>query len=233
MRGWLTSVFGGVALVGLGCASGPGTADAPAGRGGGSGVKAGEESGAKTGANTGERVETGTRVAEDLATDAGVLVAWNRETGGRCEAVEHCLCVHRPRGLDGVVVTGAFAYDRGCRMSGVFAENTWYGDPNAATGPLLEANGWRAADPSRRMVLARAVVDDVLFAWSSPLLDTVPAGAGPSITPTVTTETPEGGVRVEGFHQTDSSGHGRQPVPSSPTYAYVVYVFGPDGVLQP
>jgi hypothetical protein len=173
-------------------------------------------------------------VTDDLATEEGLLRAWNHVMGDTCHAVSGCLCVARPEELPGVVVVGTFAYDLGCRDGGVFADGAWYPQVHAATGPMLRAQGWAAADPARRQALALEVTDRVLLAWDGRLVRHETKDGTSGVTAAVATSMPDGGVRVEGHHPV----YGRRPHtkptgPTSPTYNPVVYVFGPDGNLQP
>ena len=99
----------------------------------------------------------------DLSTDAGVIQAYNTITEQNLGAED--LCIHRPDGLKEVVVIGR-VQDEKCQGDELFAGQT-LGRFDTLTDEGLALNGWN--DRTRRETLALQWVEEVLFAWHTPL----------------------------------------------------------------
>ena len=131
----------------------------------------------------------------DMTTDDGVRRAYEAVTGN--DINKDMFCVHRPKGLEQVVVVGELVMDYGCKMTGVFVGRAM-GELKPMTPKGLELNGW--ADHGKRKKLALSWVQEVVMAFTSVVKeenedfkkDGTPAFSPPSVE-----NTAMGGVRVE------------------------------------
>lgn len=84
-------------------------------------------------------------------------------TGEPAERIgERQRCAARP--LDGVIVLGSFAHDRGCRFSGAFVGETYHRERQAAAEAFLATYDWAAASEREREATAKGVGRHLLYA---------------------------------------------------------------------
>lgn len=81
---------------------------------------------------------------ESLSTDDGVRAAYEKATGEELRRA----CIDRPEELEGIVLVGGFAYDRGCMPTAVFVDGTYY-EEREATPVALDHLGWNEPDADR------------------------------------------------------------------------------------
>lgn len=74
-------------------------------------------------------------------------------------------CAARP--LEGLIVVGSFAHDRGCRFTGAFVGETLHQDRRAAARAFLETDDWAGAEPRERERMARTLARAVPFAMQN------------------------------------------------------------------
>jgi hypothetical protein len=103
--------------------------------------------------------------AYDLSTKDGVNAAREAMAGRQLD--EHSKnCVRLDKDLAGIAVVGGFAYDYGCRFSGVFVKTRYFGkDDPGLSQAALDALGWTAANQKQREQLALAWVEKGLLAF--------------------------------------------------------------------
>lgn len=107
----------------------------------------------------------------DLSTNDGVNAAREAISGKKLHDRSK-RCIRRDPSLPGIVVVGGFAFDRGCRIEGVFVKSTYVAaDDKGLSRNALEALGWKAANQQQREALARAWVAEGLLAFMTVLSD--------------------------------------------------------------
>ena len=108
----------------------------------------------------------------DLSTKEGVNAARDAIAGRRLDDRSRN-CVHLDKGLIGIAVVGSFAYDRGCRLSGVFIKTRYFeSDDPGLSQAVLAALGWKAANQKLREQLAQVWVQKGLLAFLTVVSDT-------------------------------------------------------------
>jgi hypothetical protein len=92
----------------------------------------------------------------DLSTNEGVNAA-REAISGKKLSDRSKRCIRRDPSLPGIVIVGGFAFDRGCRIEGVFVKSTYVAaDDKGLSRNALEALGWKTANQQQREALARA-----------------------------------------------------------------------------
>jgi hypothetical protein len=101
----------------------------------------------------------------DLSTKDGVNAAREAMAGRKLD--DHSKnCVRLDKDLIGIAVVGGFAYDYGCRLSGVFVKTRYFGkDDPGLSRAALDALGWKTANQKQREKLAQAWVEKGLLAF--------------------------------------------------------------------
>jgi hypothetical protein len=123
-------------------------------------------------------------------------------------------CASRP--MDGVIVLGSFAHDRGCRFTGVFVGERYYRDRRAAAAAFLESYDWAAASERERESTAKDIARHLLFVMRN--ARNVEATTDPNGSVRVDLETvPPSGMRRR-----------REPRPVTPHH----FVIDPSGQLH-
>jgi hypothetical protein len=101
----------------------------------------------------------------DLSTNDGVNAAREAIAGKKIDERSKN-CIQRDRSLPGIVAVGSFAFDRGCRLEGVFVNSRYIGtDGKGMSQGVLEALGWKTANPQGREKLAEAWVENGLLGF--------------------------------------------------------------------
>lgn len=110
----------------------------------------------------------------DLSTKEGVNAAREAIAGKKLDDRSRN-CVRLDKELIGIAVVGSFAYDRGCRLSGVFVNTHYFeNDDSGLSQAALEALGWKAANQKQREQLAQVWVEKGLLAFLTVLSETNP-----------------------------------------------------------
>jgi hypothetical protein len=101
----------------------------------------------------------------DLSTNDGVNAAREAISGKKIDERSKN-CIQRDRSLPGIVVVGSFAFDRGCRLDGVFVNSRYIGtDDKGMSKGALETLGWKTAKQPQREKLAQAWVEQGLLGF--------------------------------------------------------------------
>ena len=101
----------------------------------------------------------------DLSTKEGVNAAREAIEGKKPDDRSRN-CIRLDKELIGIAVVGSFAYDVGCRFSGVFVKTRYFGkDDPSLSQAALDALGWKAANQKQREKLAQAWAEKGLLAF--------------------------------------------------------------------
>ena len=108
----------------------------------------------------------------DLSTREGVNAAREAIAGRKLDDRSRN-CVRLDKDLIGIAVVGGFAYDYGCRFSGVFVKARYFGqDDPGLSQAALDALGWKTANQKQREKLAQAWVEKGLLAFLTVVSET-------------------------------------------------------------
>jgi hypothetical protein len=101
----------------------------------------------------------------DLSTRAGVNAAREAIAGRKLD--DHSRnCVSLDQKLPGIAIVGSFAFDYGCRFSGVFIKSHYFeNDAPGLSQAALKALGWKSAKPKQREELATNWVQNGLLTF--------------------------------------------------------------------
>lgn len=128
----------------------------------------------------------------DLSTKEGVNGAREAIAGRKLDDRSKG-CVRLDRDLIGIAVVGGFAYDYGCRLSGVFVKTRYFGkDDPALSKAALDALGWKTANKRAREKLAKAWVENGLLAFRTVLSESNEDFANRSFQPPQAISKPNG-----------------------------------------
>jgi hypothetical protein len=81
------------------------------------------------------------------------------------------LCIERPVELPKIIVIGAHANDRDCRLEGAFVNTVYFEESAELTQSALAAMGWEKASQNRREGIAKLWVEKGLMAFSTVLYE--------------------------------------------------------------
>jgi hypothetical protein len=110
----------------------------------------------------------------DLSTKEGVNAARDAIAGAKIDDRSRN-CVRLDKELMGIAVVGSFAYDRGCRFSGIFVKTQYLGnDDSGLSQAALAALGWKTANQKQREQLAQVWVEKGLLAFHEVVTETKP-----------------------------------------------------------
>jgi hypothetical protein len=110
----------------------------------------------------------------DLSTKEGVNAAREAIAGRKLDDRSRN-CIRLDKDLIGIAVVGSFAYDYGCRLSGVFVKTQYLGkDDPGLSQAALGALGWKTANQKQREQLAQVWVEKGLLAFLNVVSETTP-----------------------------------------------------------
>jgi hypothetical protein len=132
----------------------------------------------------------------DLSTKEGVNAAREAIAGRKLDDRTRN-CVRLSKDLMGIAVVGSFAYDYGCRLSGVFVKTRYFGkDDPGLSQAVLDALGWKTANQKQREQLAQVWVEKGLIAFLTVVSDTNQDFANRAFQSSQTASQPNGEVVV-------------------------------------
>jgi hypothetical protein len=132
----------------------------------------------------------------DLSTKEGVNAAREAIAGKKLDDRSRN-CVRLDKELIGIAVVGSFAYDRGCRLSGVFVKTRYFeNDDSGLSQAALAALGWKAANQKQREQLAQVWVEKGLLAFLTVLSETNQDFAGRTFQSPHSSSQPNGEILV-------------------------------------
>lgn len=101
----------------------------------------------------------------DLSTTDGVNAAREALAGRKLDDRSRN-CVSLDKKLPGIAVVGSFAYDYGCRISGVFIKSHYFENQTPGLSQAaLNALGWKSAKPKQREEMATNWVQNGLLTF--------------------------------------------------------------------
>lgn len=162
----------------------------------------------------------------DLSTKEGVNAARDAIAGTKIDDRSRN-CVRLDKDLMGIAVVGSFAYDRGCRFSGIFVKTQYLGnDDSGLSQAALAALGWKTANQKQREQLAQVWVQKGLLAFHEVVTETKPDFANHSFQAPQAASQPDGKTVVTLWI--------RMPVGRSRGRSYQLreFKFTPDGALS-
>jgi hypothetical protein len=128
----------------------------------------------------------------DLSAKEGVNAAREAITGKKLDDRSRN-CVRLDKELIGIAVVGSFAYDRGCRLSGVFVRTRYFeNDDPGLSQAALEALGWKAVNQKQREQMAQVWVEKGLLAFLDVVTETKPDFANHSFQAPQVASQPDG-----------------------------------------
>lgn len=161
----------------------------------------------------------------DLSTNDGVNAA-REAIAGKKLALRSKSCIKRGSKLPGIVAVGGFAFDRGCRLEGVFINSQYVAsDDNSMSRSALEALGWKTMNQSQREKLAEAWVENGLLGFLTVISEKNEDFAGRAFQSIQTVTRPDGDTAVTLWIRLPS---GRV---RGTTYQLRAYRFSKDGDL--
>jgi hypothetical protein len=162
----------------------------------------------------------------DLSTKEGVNAA-REALAGRTLDDRSRNCVRFNKDLIGIAVVGSFAYDRGCRFSGVFVQTQYLGqDDPGLSQAAFAALGWKAANQKQREQLAKVWVEKGLLAFFDVVTETRPDFANHSFQAPQVASEPDGEIVVTlWIHMPVGRSRGR-------SYQLREFRFSADGALS-
>ena len=164
----------------------------------------------------------------NLATDEGVVDAVNDLLGWEMD--QEYACIQRPEAFPTVIVFAAFAADLGCEMFGVFVDEEFTLEVDAASGVVLSELGWNDASSQQKEEWALQWVENVIYWYGGDVLSTptevFAALDTPDFAPPSTRSDEEGGVYVSFWV--------RDPPAMLPeaSYGRIEIYFAPSGVVE-
>jgi len=164
--------------------------------------------------------------SQDLSTNEKVLEVLNK--GRERKLNKENVCIERPKELNGTIIIGFFAHDRGCRFNIAFVNGKQYEGVEKATKAGLNHLGWYKMKNEERTLLAMNWTKHALLRFHRPLEKATPDF---NLSDTPEFETPKASVNDD--RSVKITLWVQQPKGMRPqkNYNLMEYTFGNDGSL--
>jgi len=103
----------------------------------------------------------------NLSTDEAVLEQLERVQNKKFS--KNAICIERVKEPSEIIVIGAFRYDYGCHLEGVFVNKVYYENGADLSKNALSVLGWKKWNREMREKMALAWVEKVLLSFSTVL----------------------------------------------------------------